>query len=347
MSNRSGNLLLLVGTILVCLLLMELGVRVLDVPPRPLAPLRVSAYQLSDDPIIAYEYRSGYRPEGQPPESEFATNNAGFRDHEFSEQKPPHTYRIIALGDSTTAGNGIADLEDTFPKQLQRLLNSEPKRNANYEVLNMGVGGYHTLQEVETLRVKGLKYDPDLVLVTFCANDFNVHSDGGVYASLLAARSKSSANGMYNELLRLSRLAFVLHHRILASAPQEGESYETNILKGRTPVEAGLSLLSELQQKHGFVALVVILPVFVAPFDRYPAAQIYQEVVRSSANLSGIKVIDLEPDFARVDNDAAKFSFDGLHLNEYGETEMAKILLPIISSAVGSSEVGAKPALAH
>jgi hypothetical protein len=54
-----------------------------------------------------------------------------------------------------------------------------------YQVLNMGVGGYQTLQEVELLRSRGLKYDPDYVLIGFCINDFHLTSDGGIYPLLL------------------------------------------------------------------------------------------------------------------------------------------------------------------
>lgn len=337
MSTKIANLILLAGSCVASLVALELGVRLLDIPPRPLRPLPVSSYRLSDDPVIAYEYQPGHR--AQNPGSDFSINNAGFRDYEYPEQKPPHTYRIVALGDSTTAGNGVANLDDIFVKRLEKLLNNQTNRSVNYEVLNMAVGGYHTLQEVETLRVKGLKYNPDLVLVTFCANDFNLHSDGGVYAALVA-NSETPQVGWYDNLLRLSRLAFFLHYRLAATSPTQNEpdSYETDILKGRTTVQAGLSLLSELQHQHGFAAIVAVLPVFVAPFDQYPADQIYREVMRSAAGLSGIAIIDLKNEFARIDNNAARFSFDGLHLNEYGHSKMADILLPIIQSEISHNK---------
>jgi lysophospholipase L1-like esterase len=73
--------------------------------------------------------------------------------------------RIAALGDSITFGNRLA-LEDTWPHQLGELLAGE-----GVQVMNLGVGGYRTSQEVAMLKHVGLGLDPDLVVVGFCLND--------------------------------------------------------------------------------------------------------------------------------------------------------------------------------
>src|SRR5262245_60035299 len=49
------------------------------------------------------------------------TNGLGFRDHEFTVDKRPGEYRILAVGDSFTIGSGVA-LDDTWPQVLERLL---------------------------------------------------------------------------------------------------------------------------------------------------------------------------------------------------------------------------------
>ena len=38
----------------------ELGVRLLDIRPRPMEPLPVLMYRLSDNPILQYEFHPGY-----------------------------------------------------------------------------------------------------------------------------------------------------------------------------------------------------------------------------------------------------------------------------------------------
>ena len=51
-------------------------------------------------------------------------NRDGFRDREFAIAKPRNIFRILVVGDSQTFGHGIEKLEDTFPKQLEKLAQS-------------------------------------------------------------------------------------------------------------------------------------------------------------------------------------------------------------------------------
>lgn len=95
-------------------------------------------------------------------------NSDGFRDKEYSIEKPNNTVRIIVLGDSVAFGWGVNDNE-TFSEVLERLLNGNSK--VKYEVLNLAFPGYNTEQEVERLRVKGLKYEPDIVIIAYHRND--------------------------------------------------------------------------------------------------------------------------------------------------------------------------------
>ena len=52
--------LLVVGTA-VALALGDVAVRLLDIPPRPMAALPVPNYQRSDNPLIGYEYIPSFR----------------------------------------------------------------------------------------------------------------------------------------------------------------------------------------------------------------------------------------------------------------------------------------------
>lgn len=74
------------------------------------------------------------------------------------------------LGDSLVFGWGI-ELEESIPKQLEHILNSQ-QNDYNYEVLNFGAPGHNTFSEIEMFKDKGLKYNPDLVIIVFCDNDF-------------------------------------------------------------------------------------------------------------------------------------------------------------------------------
>lgn len=79
----------------------------------------------------------------------------------FNVDKPKDVIRIVALGDSFTFGENV-NTEDNYPSQLQGLLDKECKNK--FEILNLGVGGYDIQYTVEKYKLRGLKYDPDLIL---------------------------------------------------------------------------------------------------------------------------------------------------------------------------------------
>ena len=100
-------------------------------------------------------------------------NSAAMRDREHSLRKPPHTLRIAVLGDSFTEAVQVP-VEDTYWALMeQRLSHCDSRGDRAVEVLNFGLSGYSTAQELLTLRHRVWAYDPDLVLLAFfTGNDF-------------------------------------------------------------------------------------------------------------------------------------------------------------------------------
>ncbi|MBS3052262.1 MAG: SGNH/GDSL hydrolase family protein [Candidatus Aenigmarchaeota archaeon] len=96
-------------------------------------------------------------------------NSDGFRDKEYSIEKPNDTFRIVVLGDSITFGWGVNN-DEIYTEILEEKLNSL-NNGINYEVLNFGVPGYNTENEVEMFKVKGTKYNPDMIIIGFNQGD--------------------------------------------------------------------------------------------------------------------------------------------------------------------------------
>lgn len=90
-------------------------------------------------------------------------NSWGFRSPAVTPEKPDDVFRVLALGDSMTYGIGV-EQDQTFSAVLQSL---DPR----LEVINTGVNGYGTSQELLLLREDGLQFQPDLVLLAFFWND--------------------------------------------------------------------------------------------------------------------------------------------------------------------------------
>ncbi len=109
-----------------------------------------------------------YRKEG---EAYVRINSDGLRDQEHAITKPANTFRIAVLGDSYSEAFSVS-LEEAFWSVMARKLQEcESLRGKQLEVINFGVSGYGTAQELLTLREKVWKYSPDLVLLAVTTNN--------------------------------------------------------------------------------------------------------------------------------------------------------------------------------
>jgi hypothetical protein len=97
-----------------------------------------------------------------------STNALGLRGAEIL---PTHDHvRILALGDSCTFGFGVED-DETYPAQLERMLNRSDLSDRRFEVINAGVPGYRSTQGARYLAARGLELAPDVVIACFGNNE--------------------------------------------------------------------------------------------------------------------------------------------------------------------------------
>jgi hypothetical protein len=139
--------------------------------PSSMQSLRLGEIvQASRDPGIVYELKPNVR--GRFIDQPLLINSQGLRDYEYSRRKGPDTFRIVGVGDSSLFGWGVP-FEDSGLKVLERRLNHE-FRAWKFEVINFAVPGYNTAMESETFVRKCLEYAPDLVILNFNTNDYDV-----------------------------------------------------------------------------------------------------------------------------------------------------------------------------
>ncbi|MBI3342501.1 SGNH/GDSL hydrolase family protein [Candidatus Curtissbacteria bacterium] len=137
-------------------------------------PLNNKAFVQSTTENIKYYYEP--KPYGTEPldllrkpdwlrqDPTYLINSEGFNnEREYSIEKPVGTFRIITLGDSFTFGQFV-DTKLAYPALLENLLNSSVCEDQKYEVLNLGVPGYDVQYSPERFRLRGQKYNPDLVI---------------------------------------------------------------------------------------------------------------------------------------------------------------------------------------
>lgn len=148
------------GGILVGLLLVEAGLRLIDVP------LAASFY--APDPEIGWALRPGASGWSLGESRTHVTiNSRGLRDREHTLQKPAGSYRIAVLGDSYTEALNV-EVDQAWWAVLEReLADCRALNGLIPEVINFGVSGYGTAQELLMLRHRVRDYHPDLVILGF------------------------------------------------------------------------------------------------------------------------------------------------------------------------------------
>lgn len=160
---------LVAGTLVISLLLAELVLRAIGFS----APVLWTYDDVTGSKLFAGA-EGWYREEG---EAFITINRDGLRDREHSRTKPPNTVRIAILGDSMAEALQVP-LESTFWSVLERQLkNCRAFGDRDVEVINFGVAGYGTAQELLTYQHRAAAYSPDVTVLAFYAgNDMRNNS---------------------------------------------------------------------------------------------------------------------------------------------------------------------------
>lgn len=165
------NSILSFAILLVICFLGEGIVRLLGV-----IPAEASWYQM--DASLGWVLRPGsigeQRQEGR---AEVRVNSQGFRGPEVEYRRAPNVYRVAVLGDSFVEAFQVSD-HDSFTRVAEKKLASCPALlGRKVEILNFGVRGYGTAQEVLLQERVLERFHPEvLVLGFFAGNDlYNNH----------------------------------------------------------------------------------------------------------------------------------------------------------------------------
>jgi hypothetical protein len=170
MKHQSGRVRKFLPKLLLIVLGLLFGAGIAEIA------LRVAGYNYPEfyelDQIRGYGLRPGatglYRKEGR---SYVRINSDGLRDQEHPLTKPANTLRIALLGDSYAEGLPVP-LEQTFWWLMKdKLAECNAGSGKAIEIINFGVSGYGTAQELLTLRDKVWRYSPDVVMLTVTTNN--------------------------------------------------------------------------------------------------------------------------------------------------------------------------------
>ncbi len=170
---KKEELILPVFSIFLTFLLMEIGSRLwLNYLAPPAQYDRYVLFTNIDPQEIAWSPHPylTYSPTPNYQKGQTFHNSLGYRNDEFTAEKPSGTYRIVALGGSSTYDVRIENNAETFTAQLEKLLKEEYGYQ-NVQVINAGVPGYNSWEILVNLEFRVLDLDPDLVIIYEGTND--------------------------------------------------------------------------------------------------------------------------------------------------------------------------------
>jgi len=324
------NSLLILISISLALGLSELVVRSLKLAPE-IVYVEKWRVRLSENRKIGYEPIPNLNSAGKSAQYYSyigRSNNMGYRDYDHPLEKPTGSQRIVVLGDSVTAGLWIKGDDKIFTSVMERRLK---QAGENIDVMNFGVSGYNTSQEVETLETYGLQFNPNIVILAYCLNDRS-QDDGNIYGILLAEAQKSKNTGhvdtaSINSLERHSALLRFMRYNVLgvqSGSSRQQEKRKTIDQFYVDTVEESFENLSQLSSAHNFKVLVAIFPNFGEKDEGLKNDYAFQVEHNAIAQLSkqhGFDTIDLLAPFRTCKqkiSPRSTISFDRYHPNVIG-----------------------------
>lgn len=255
------------------------------------------------------------------------TNSLGMRDCEPLDATTPRLVRVLALGDSVTFAYRVEE-PDGFASVLERLLAASPLANGRvFDVLDVGVSGYSTRDELAALEGKWLALEPRVVILGYCMNDPEI-----VAAQPLQRAFVAPAWWQHSHLLRLAAQKLQSRRVRELGAGNYWRYLHAPGTDSWRSVTEGFARLGELAGTHHFSVVLAIFPMFSpTPWSDYPLRAEHVRVAAEGAS-RGFVVLDLLPRFEREEPRSLLLDDKDSHPNAHGHRIVAEELLKLFEA---------------
>jgi len=237
--------------------------------------------QVSTDPVLGHEHAPNRQAHLMG--VDFHTNSHGLRDREIPYERVPGKLRIAMLGDSLTVGWGVP-FDAMFSKRIERLYAAA---GIDAEAVNLGVGNYNTVQEVQAFLTKGHRYKPDVVVLNYFVNDAEVLTPTSPPSALMqvcyacvfiAGRSDALTRQFFG------RMDWAQYYLSL---------YGDGVSPGWRNARDAISQLADYARENRITLLVASLPE-LHDVRNYRLQRI-TDLVRQAAEEKGVAFVDVLP----------------------------------------------------
>ena len=185
MESLFAKIFLILASLLICVIAIELSARFFlwnfasEADFRILASINQLKDRYGDDLFmektdargssLSPHYYLGHFPTPNFRRGANKHNALGFRGEEFEIVKAENTFRIVAVGGSSTYASDVRDYQHSYPFMLEEYLHSNGFDFV--EVINAGVIGYTSHENLINAQFRVLPLQPDLVIVYQGFND--------------------------------------------------------------------------------------------------------------------------------------------------------------------------------
>jgi hypothetical protein len=262
--------------------------------------------------------------EGVP--SQCDNNALGFDDVEHSVEPSPGALRIVVVGDSVAAAQGVPR-EAGLARVLERQLS--PRVGRPVDIVTLAHGGYNTSQETFLVEHDALPLEPRLVVLVYVLNDAD-HAIYGTSSGPVAAYYDRPPSYL------LSWLAGRLYK--IDEKRSEGPCGPlwANIIHcaHADEVRKNFQRIGDVGRRGHVPVLVAIHPFLARPLDGpdYPYAALHARLA-DLAREAGIETVDLREAYRGYEvDDLVQDLDDQLHPNELGHNLVGTYLAQILAA---------------
>jgi lysophospholipase L1-like esterase len=283
-------------------------------------------------------------------------NSLGFRGDEIAVPKPSNTFRIFAIGESTTFGWSAPTHRDAWPALLEaKLRAAHPNRRV--EVVNAGLPGATSVEQRINFMLRISRLQPDAILIYHGNNDLNWCWVPEVETKQLYAHEAAGPPGWWERLTDHSYVYMWVMTRLFfarqSNKPKHDEpdtaglTMLKNNLKGliadarRLNVKAAIGTFAHSLNEHGlsgqFSQEELALNVhnlgrwfdYLSPQGARATFPLYNANVRELATTERIPLCDLAPAIPKT----REYHIDWCHFTPAGERRVAELWFETLEKA--------------
>lgn len=327
------NFILLIVVLLICFFIVEFSLRYME----KIAPGTVIKFPEVIRPLNNHELYYELIPNVEDyrfKNTTISINSQGLRDYEYPLEKPDDVYRIASLGDSIAFGWGV-NIEDSYAKKLEEKL--KVRSDYKFEVLDFGVPGYYSDQELNQLKQKVLAYDPDMVILMYVFNDAEVAPRYSLDKKVFFYRKTVQ----YLKYKSYTFSFLFYNYAKIRQLFQEKETTEGDYAEyleklfsddnpGWNISKNSLLEIKKITDENDIDFVMFIYPSIESDhLQNYESRNIH-EIIKKFAEDNDIRVVDLLPYFLYNKDKKLELEIDA-HPNEFAHNLMSEVIFSAIN----------------